>query len=181
MCGLVSVMFALLIHGSPTLLYRACTAMLYVEGWWLDNLLQSYAVEGWWLDNICKASKLSPQTYLHLAARAMVGFQRHLALRSPIGVLQMESILDFEIQISLHSAFCDPRALEACWSGRCVTSLEVAACEVQAFRDDFWIASCPALFPKTHISHRGLHVAREIMWPEPIIPNPKSHAPLPKP
>ena len=93
----------------------------------------------------------------------------------------MESTLNFEIQNSLHSVFCDPRALEACWSGRCVTSLEVAASEVQAFKDDFWVASCPASFPETHISHRGLQAARELMWPEPQIPNPKSHAPSPKP
>ena len=39
----------------------------------------AYAVEGWWLDNLLKAGKLTRETYLSLAARVTVGFQKRLA------------------------------------------------------------------------------------------------------
>ncbi|CAJ1358502.1 unnamed protein product [Effrenium voratum] len=39
----------------------------------------AYAVEGWWLDSLLKAGKLTRETYLSLAARVTVGFQKRLA------------------------------------------------------------------------------------------------------
>ena len=39
----------------------------------------AYAVEGWWLDSLLKAGKLSRETYLALAAKVTVGFQKRLA------------------------------------------------------------------------------------------------------
>lgn len=35
-------------------------------------------MEGWWLDNLLKAGKLTRETYLSLAARVTVGFQKRL-------------------------------------------------------------------------------------------------------
>ena len=37
-----------------------------------------YAVQGWWLDNLLKAGKLDRGTYLTLAAKVTVGFQKRL-------------------------------------------------------------------------------------------------------
>ena len=37
-----------------------------------------YAVQGWWLDNLLKAGKLDRSTYLRLAAKVTVGFQKRL-------------------------------------------------------------------------------------------------------
>ena len=37
-----------------------------------------YAVQGWWLDNLLKAGKLDRATYLALAAKVTVGFQKRL-------------------------------------------------------------------------------------------------------
>lgn len=46
---------------------------------WTDyHPFQDYAVEGWWLDNWLKAGKLTRDTYLGIAARVTVGFQRRL-------------------------------------------------------------------------------------------------------
>ena len=39
----------------------------------------AYGVEGWWLDNLLKAGKLTRGTYLRLAARVTIGFQKRLA------------------------------------------------------------------------------------------------------
>ena len=39
----------------------------------------AYGVEGWWLDNLLKSGKLTRATYLTLAARVTVGFQKRLA------------------------------------------------------------------------------------------------------
>ena len=40
---------------------------------------QAYAVEGWWLDSLLKSGKLDRPTYLKLAARVTIGFQKRLA------------------------------------------------------------------------------------------------------
>ena len=40
---------------------------------------EDYAVQGWWLDNLLKAGKLSRHTYLLLAAKVTIGFQKRLA------------------------------------------------------------------------------------------------------
>ena len=40
---------------------------------------QAYGVEPWWLDNWMKAGKLTRATYLSIAARCGIGFQRRLA------------------------------------------------------------------------------------------------------
>ena len=40
---------------------------------------ESYGVEGWWIDNWLKQGKLDRPTYLQIAARIVVGFQRRLA------------------------------------------------------------------------------------------------------
>jgi len=40
---------------------------------------EAYGVEAWWLDNWLKQGKLTRKTYLSLAARVTVGFQRRLA------------------------------------------------------------------------------------------------------
>ena len=39
---------------------------------------ESYGVEGWWIDNWLKQGKLTRSTYLSIAARITVGFQRRL-------------------------------------------------------------------------------------------------------
>eukprot|EP00435_Cladocopium_sp_Y103_P063537 s216_g25.t1 len=40
---------------------------------------QADAVEGWWLDSLLKSGKLARPTYLKLAARVTIGFQKRLA------------------------------------------------------------------------------------------------------
>ncbi|CAE7397060.1 unnamed protein product [Symbiodinium sp. CCMP2592] len=48
---------------------------------------------GWWLDNLMKAGKLTRATYLHLAARVTVGFQKRLAdCKAAERYLQEESL-----------------------------------------------------------------------------------------
>ncbi|CAE7355578.1 unnamed protein product, partial [Symbiodinium sp. CCMP2456] len=54
---------------------------------------KAYGVEGWWLDNLLKSGKLTRETYLHLAARVTVGFQKRLAdCRAAERYLQEESL-----------------------------------------------------------------------------------------
>ena len=50
-----------------------------VDFWTDYPPFEAYAVEGWWIDQYLKGGKLERDTYLDLAARIGVGFQRRLA------------------------------------------------------------------------------------------------------
>ena len=50
-----------------------------VDSWTDYPPFQAYAVEGWWIDQWYKCGKLDRQTYLDIAARIGMGFQRRLA------------------------------------------------------------------------------------------------------
>ena len=57
---------------------------------------EAYGVEPWWLDNWLKSGKLTRKTYLSLAARIGIGFQRRLAdIRAAERYAREEAVHDY--------------------------------------------------------------------------------------
>ncbi|CAE8636430.1 unnamed protein product [Polarella glacialis] len=63
---------------------------------------KAYAVEGWWLDNMLKAGKLTRDTYLELAAKVNIGFQKRL--------MDVRASERYEKELAVHAAIAAEEA-----------------------------------------------------------------------
>ncbi|CAE8646237.1 unnamed protein product [Polarella glacialis] len=82
--------------------YVVAPKIVSLKRWSHFEPWKAYAIEGWWLDNMLKASKLTRDTYLELAAKVNIGFQKYL--------MDVRASERFEKELAVHATIAAEEA-----------------------------------------------------------------------